>query len=105
MEQNNRHIRALELDKVLLMLAKETTCDDAYESALQIEPSTGLYEVKVQLQETDDAYMLMGRFGSPSFGGFHSVTNALRRADAGGMLTMRELLSDRKSTRLNSSHT
>lgn len=93
MEQNNPHIRALELDKVLLMLAKETTCDDAYEMALQVEPSTGLYEVKLQLQETDDAYMLMGRFGSPSFGGFHRVSNALRRANAGGILTMRELLS------------
>ncbi len=92
MEQK-KHIQALELDKVLQMLAKETTCDDAYQLALQIEPSFGLYEVKLQLQETDDAYMLMGRFGSPSFGGFHNVTNALRRAEAGGMLTMRELLS------------
>lgn len=92
MEQN-KHIQALELDKVLQMLAKETTCEDARQLALQIQPSFGLYEVKLQLQETDDAYMLMGRFGSPSFGSFHSVTNALRRAEAGGMLTMKELLS------------
>ena len=36
---------------------------------MSMEPSTGLYEVKLLLQETDDAHMLTGRFGSPSFGG------------------------------------
>lgn len=92
MEQLNRHYRALELDKILQMLAKETTCDDAYQQALALRPSTGLYEVRLQLQETDDAYMLCGRFGSPSFGAFHNVVNSLRRADSGGVLTMGELL-------------
>ena len=92
MEQMNRHYRALELDKILQMLAGETTCDDAYQQALALHPSTGLYEVRLQLQETDDAYMLCGRFGSPSFGAFHNVVNSLRRADSGGVLTMGELL-------------
>lgn len=88
----DRNFKALELDKVLNMLAKETTCADAYEQALTITPSYGLYEVNLLLKETQDAHMLSGRFGSPSFGGIKNVTNSLRRAEAGGCLTMLELL-------------
>lgn len=88
----NRHFKALELDKILTLLAKETTIPDAYELALKIEPSYGLFEVEESLKQTDDAYMLIGRFGAPSFGGMSNIANALRRAQAGGCLTTIELL-------------
>ncbi len=88
----NRHYRALELDKVLQMLSGEASCAESQERILDMEPSTGLYEVKLLLQETDDAHMLMGRFGSPSFGGLQNVANSLRRAQAGASLSMGELL-------------
>lgn len=88
----NRHFKALELDKILTLLAKETTIPDAYELALKIEPMYGLFEVEESLKQTDDAYMLIGRFGAPSFGGMNNIANALRRAQAGGCLTTLELL-------------
>lgn len=88
----NKNYKALELDKILNLLANETTCADAAQSALATEPSFGLYEVNMLLKETEDAHMLSGRFGSPSFGGVRNVTNSLRRAQAGGCLTMLELL-------------
>ena len=88
----NRHYRALELDKVLQLLSREASCSESQERILSMEPSTGLYEVKLLLQETDDAHMLTGRFGSPSFGGLQNVTNSLRRAQAGASLSMGELL-------------
>lgn len=88
----NRNYRALELDKVLQMLSGEASCAESQERILDMEPSTGLYEVKLLLQETDDAHMLMGRFGSPSFGGLQNVANSLRRAQAGASLSMGELL-------------
>ncbi|MBQ2971627.1 MAG: endonuclease MutS2 [Ruminococcus sp.] len=88
----NRHFKALELDKILTLLAKETTIPDAYELALKIEPAWGLFEVEELLKQTDDAYMLIGRFGAPSFGGISNVANSLRRAQAGGCLTTSELL-------------
>ncbi len=96
----NRHFRALELDKILNMLANETSNEDAKELALKIEPSFGLFEVNEQLSQTDDAYMLIGRFGAPSFGGLKNVTNALRRAQAGGCLTTIELLRIAQSLRV-----
>ncbi len=88
----NRHYKALELPKILTLLAKETTIPDAYELALKTEPMYGLFEVEEALKQTDDAYMLIGRFGAPSFGGMNNITNALRRAQAGGCLTTIELL-------------
>ena len=96
----NRHYKALELDKILTMLSKEATCEDAAVLALEIEPATSLKKVNFLLQQTDDAYMLTGRFGSPSFGGAKNVTNSLRRAQAGGCLTPSELLRIAETLRI-----
>ncbi|MVB10601.1 Endonuclease MutS2 [Caprobacter fermentans] len=87
-----KHARALELDKILKLLASRTACDDAARIAENLVPSTSPDEVGRLLQETDDAYVMMARFGAPPFGGLTDVTNSLRRAQAGGMLTMAELL-------------
>lgn len=88
----NRHYRSLELDKILEMLASHATCADAKALALALAPQTDLHLARALLSQTEDAHMLLARFGGPSFGGLHNVNNALRRAAAGGMLTMRELL-------------
>ncbi len=92
LENEQKHYHALELDKVLEMLAEETSCDDSAELARAIVPQHDLETVKTLLQETDDAYRLVGGFGSPSFGGLTGCENSLRRAAAGGTLTMGELL-------------
>lgn len=88
----SKNYRALELDKILELVAKETTCPDAEEQARAIQPVYTAAEVKYLLEETDAAYVLMAKFGSPSFSGLKNVTNALRRAQAGGGLGFRELL-------------
>ena len=61
----NRHYRALELDKVLQLLSREASCSESQERILSMEPSTGLYEVKLLLQETDDAHNADGAFWQP----------------------------------------
>ena len=85
--------KSLELDKILQQLADETTCADAAALAAEIEPDTDLKHVARLLQETDDAFVLMAKFGAPSFYGMTNVTNALRRAQAGGVLNLPELLA------------
>ena len=85
--------KSLELDKILTMLSNETTCADAADLAGRIEPDTDLKHVARLLQETDDAFVLMARFGAPSFYGMTNVTNALRRAQAGGVLNLPEFLA------------
>ena len=89
---NNRHHIVLELDKVLQRLAEYTSCDDAREIAMNIKPETDLDMARSLMNQTRDAHMLLARFGGPSFGGLKNISNALRRADAGSVLNMRELL-------------
>lgn len=87
-----KHFNALELDKVLSMLADFTCCEDAREMAQSIMPETNLHLAKALLTQTNDAHMLLSRFGGPAFGGLKNVNNALQRANAGSVLNMRELL-------------
>lgn len=96
----NRHYKTLEFDKILNMLAGLTNIDDAKEMALSIEPELDLEKVKKLLKQTDDALVLSGRFGTPSFGGAVNCTNALRRAEAGGILTTTELLKIAETLRV-----
>ena len=88
----NKHFLSLELDKVLLRLAERTACDDAREAALALRPETDIDLARSLMNQTRDAHMLLARFGGPSFGGLKNVNNALRRAEAGSVLNMRELL-------------
>ncbi len=96
----NRHFKTLELDKILHMLAEETSIDEAGELALAVEPQVDLDKVEHLLTQTEDAHILIGRFGAPSFGGISNVTNALRRAEAGGCLNTSELLSIARALRV-----
>ena len=82
----------LELDKILDMLAEQTACEDAREKALALEPQSDIFEVNAALDKTEAAHTLIAKFGAPSFGGLINIDNALRRAQAGGCLNMRELL-------------
>lgn len=96
----NRHYRTLELDKILDMLAEETAIEEAGELARAIEPQYDLDRVQRLMTQTEDAHILIGRFGAPSFGGISNVTNPLRRAEAGGCLSTSELLSIARALRV-----
>lgn len=88
----NRHFETLELHKILDLLAAQTNGPDAAQAARELRPQTVLTEVKRLQQETNAAFTLMARFGSPSFGQIKNISSALRRAQAGASLSLRELL-------------
>lgn len=96
----NKHLIALEFDKVLERLAEYTCCDDSREAALALRPVHRLDEAQALMNQTHDAHMLLARFGGPSFGGMKNVNNALHRADAGSTLSMRELLDIAETLRV-----
>ena len=88
----DKNLQTLELDKVLALLAEQTTCDDAKEAALALRPAADPGEIALLLDQTEDAFSMLARFGAPSFGGLHNVNGPLQRAAAGGGLNMTELL-------------
>lgn len=91
-ENMNRHLTALEFDKILSRLAEFTACPDARELAMSLRPESNLDLAQAQMNRTRDAHMLLARFGGPSFGGLRNVNNAAARAGAGSTLSLRELL-------------
>lgn len=88
----NRHLKAIELDKVLEMLAAECQCEETAPRALSLRPSANKEYVEILLKQTLDAYELLSSFGGPSFRGINDVSGFIARANAGGALNMRELL-------------
>ena len=88
----DKHTKALELDKILEMVAGECSSADGAELARKLEPVFTAAEARWLLEETDAAFVAMAKFGAPSFYGMKNVTNPLRRAQAGGGLGLRELL-------------
>lgn len=89
----DKNFKTLELDLILQKLADECTCDDAKDMALTLTPSSDLSEVELLLNQSEDAFSLLARFGAPSFGGLKNVNNALQIAAAGGSLNPKDLLS------------
>lgn len=87
-----QHTEALELDKILKMLAARAPMEDAKQRALSLRPETDLKKVNHLLSETDDAFRLSSGYGSPSFGNAKNIANPVARAQNGGILSMRELL-------------
>ncbi len=96
----NKHLLALEFDKILERLVEHTCCEDSRELALALRPVHRLDEAQALMNQTRDAHMLLARFGGPSFGGMKNVNNALHRADAGSTLSMRELLDIAETLRV-----
>ena len=88
----NKNHKTLELDLILEKLAAECSCDDAKDLARGLKPACDMAEVEMLLQQTEDAFSLLARFGGPSFSGLKNVNNSLHRAAAGGSLNPKELL-------------
>ncbi len=87
-----KHTKSLELDKVLALLAEECSCPQSADSALSLLPYTELETVRQLLNQTNDAFFLIARYGGASFYGLRLITSALRHAEIGGTLSMKELL-------------
>lgn len=88
----DKHTKALELDKILEMVAEECSSQDGAQLARELEPVHTAAEAQWLLGETDAAFVAMAKYGAPSFYGMKNVTNPLRRAQARGGLGLRELL-------------
>lgn len=82
----------LELQKVLEMLAAEAANEKAKELARSLVPETDAERVRYSLRQTEDAFTLSVRFGSPSFDSLGDVCAAIRRTASGARVSLKELL-------------
>lgn len=92
MYQAQRYFHTLELDKVLAKLADQANCDDSKRMALSLTPSDDFSTVQLLMKKTSDAYMLSARYTSPSLHKLKNCEMALRKAEKGSNLSLRELM-------------
>ena len=89
----DKSIRTLELPAVLELLSDQAVSAAAKDRCRRLRPETEPEEVLRLLDQTDAARSMIGLRGSPSFSGVKPVAEALDRADRGGALNTRELLT------------
>ncbi len=90
---NKKYENTLELNKVLLMLSDLCVCEDAKELAKSLTPSCDIADVRREILRTNDAFNLTVRFGTPSFTAVKNPVDRLKIAEAGGVLSTKELLN------------
>ena len=82
----------LELHKVLEMLASEAANEKTKALARALTPETDPERVRYALQQTEDAFQLSLRFGSPAFDSFQDVCASVRHTQSGARVSLKELL-------------
>lgn len=88
-----RTLRVLEFNKIKEMLSAHAVCVEAKERASALLPVTDIYEAQKLLNLTGEAEMLIIKKGSPAISPVRNITPACKRSEAGGSLSMGELLS------------
>ncbi len=83
----------LELDQVLILLSSHAGSEDGKKACLALVPSSDLEDVQQKLDETTAASQLSTRKGYPGFADVKDVSASLDRAERGGVLQPKELLS------------
>ena len=83
----------LELDQVLALLAECAGSSEGKARCMALRPSSDLEDVQALLDETTAASDLCTKKGNPSFADVKDVSASLERADRGGSLQPKELLS------------
>ena len=87
-----RDLKTLELPHVLELLAACTSCEDSRALALAVSPQTSLPHAIRALERTVAANTLTVRHGYPNLQRMTNCSGALRRAELGAALSLRELL-------------
>lgn len=88
----NRHHLSVELNKILDKLAEFCGCTETRLAAKSIVPAASYRQAIQEMQCTADAHALSNRLGTPSIYQVQPCQEAVRRAHAGGILSLREML-------------
>lgn len=89
---NTRFFEKLELNKVLAQCANFAVLSSAKQMIAEEAPSSDLKEVRERLARTQEADILLFRFGASGVEYFDDVTDLLSRAEKGSTLSCAELM-------------
>ena len=90
--QPERHLKALELDKILALCAELAVCDESKKRILEIQPTSDYNEAVRLSGLTDAANILSIRFGNPGIYSVKPCEDMIGRASRGATLSLSDLL-------------
>ena len=90
---NQKALKVLEYDKIIQLLAEQTTSDAGKKRCLELVPMTDKQLITDAQAQTADALSRIYRKGSISFGGLKDPGFQMKRLEIGGCLNAAELLS------------
>ncbi len=88
-----KSLKTLEYYAVLELLAEEAASSQGKNQCMALRPVTDLEQAEIYMKQTSDAKNIMVSKGSPSLGGIREINGALKRAEMGGVLNLKELLN------------
>lgn len=88
-----KSLKTLEYYAVLELLAEEAASNQGKNQCMALRPVTDLEQAEIWMKQTSDAKNIMTKQGSPSLGGIREINGALKRAEMGGILNLKELLN------------
>lgn len=94
-------LRTLEYHKVVEILLEKAESNLGKERIKGIEPLIDIEEIEYLQRQTEEAYSLLIKRGTPPLYGIHSVAPEVRRAEIGGSLTPGGLLRIADSLRVS----
>lgn len=89
---NQKVLSTLEYNKIIEQLAEHASSSWAKEHCLHLKPMTDKAKIEQAQSETSAAFARLLRKGSVSFSGIHKIGFSLKRVQAGGVLSIEELL-------------
>ncbi|MDR1260611.1 MAG: endonuclease MutS2 [Oscillospiraceae bacterium] len=87
-----KHLKALEFDKILELLAQKAVCKEAKQRLLEIRPSTDIKEIQKLQEQTLCAQTLILRYDEPEFLLFGDISSIISRLELGAVLASKDLL-------------
>jgi DNA mismatch repair protein MutS2 len=87
-----KSIKVLEFDKITARLADKAITTMGKELAVAVAPMDDIFDINRAQDETAEAVSMILRKGSLPLGGCADITESLKRARAGGVLSLPELM-------------
>ncbi|MDR1066053.1 MAG: endonuclease MutS2 [Clostridiales bacterium] len=89
---DDKTLKTLEFDKIASMLSAKAVSAMAKEMASGMRPMTNLRDITEAQNETSEAAAMILKKDAPPLGGLKNIAPSLRRASAGGALSIEEAL-------------
>ncbi len=90
---DKKSLNVLEFDKIKSMLVNEAVTQNGKSMCEKLLPEADKYQVERSLRETSEAESLIIKKGNPPLSPVGEVKGSVMRAEAGGVLSARELLN------------